>query len=112
MKKNIFIIATLVACMLTLNVDAKRKRNTDKTLEHRQEKQESVIENGYNSGEISELEYYKLKREQDAIAKKIHRAKRNGRVSYDERREITKNLDKSSKRISRYQRNRETAYAN
>lgn len=73
----------------------------------RQQKIKAAIEKAYKNKKLTPTEYKKLKDEQLAITRYIHRAEADGQVSPAESKTIHAKLQRAGKRLVKYQKNRE-----
>ena len=101
MKRKIFMLMLLVAG-LTLSAAAQEKE-----LIARQKKQEKIIEQAYKKKKISELEYNKLKREQEVIKETIEKFAADDVWTAKEKNALHDKLQRADKRLSRYKTNGE-----
>jgi hypothetical protein len=94
--KKVFLLATLLFCMATINAQTVRK--TAKNQRHR-------IVQGVKSGELTKAETVNLVKQQKEIHQDVKDAKADGVVTKDERRDIKKDQNKASRTIARKKHN-------
>lgn len=73
----------------------------------RQRKQESVIEQAYKSKRVTELEYNKLKNEQNTIKEAIAKFEADGVWTPKEKNAVNGKLERAAKRLRKYKTNNE-----
>ncbi|HSW64865.1 MAG TPA: hypothetical protein VLH56_16375 [Dissulfurispiraceae bacterium] len=108
MKK---IITAVVAAGITLSlaVAPALAAGTDSPgIDQRQVNQQKRIDQGVQSGQLTEKEAKKLNRQQDRINKKETKMKENGKLTKKERAKLKKKQDQASKKIYKEKNDKQT----
>lgn len=108
MKK---IITALAAAGITfsLAIAPALAAGTDSpAVDQRQVKQQKRIDQGVQSGQLTEKEAKKLDKQQDRIEKKEAKMKEDGKLTKKEREKLKKEQDKASKKIYKEKHDKQT----
>ena len=100
MKSFKLFLITVLSSALSSQVSAQNFRSEQRKLE-------STVNVAYKNKKLTELEYSKLKKEQNIIKATIEKAEADGVVTSDEKNKIHSKLVRSRKRLAKYKTNRE-----
>ena len=89
--------------LLLTNITLSQAQNFKSELK----KLEGQIEDAYKEKKVTELEYVKLKREQDIILAAVEKAQADDTVTPDEKNKIHSKIVRAKKRLAKYKTNRE-----
>ena len=93
----------IIAAFLLLTGVASQAQNFKADLK----KLDAQIESDYKNKKLTELEYTKMKREQEIIQAAIEKAQADDIVTPDEKNKIHSKIVRSKKRLAKYKTNRE-----
>ena len=93
--------ASIVAALFTLAVLPVAAQTATPKVDARQANQEARIQQGVQSGSLTNKEAAKLERGQDRVQKKEDKAKADGKVTAKERAKLAKAQNKQSKKITK-----------
>ncbi len=96
---------TLFISLLALNAMAEETTSTPR-IDERQQNQEQRIQEGAQSGSLTEVEAKRLEKRQDQIQKMENKAMADGQVSGKEARRIEHRQNQASKQIYKAKHNR------
>jgi tellurite resistance protein len=96
-------ISRIAAFLLLTNITALQAQNFKSELK----KLEAQIASAYKNKKVTELEYVKLKREQDIIQAAVEKAQADDIMTSDEKNKIHSKIVRARKRLAKYKTNRE-----
>ena len=98
-----------LAAITALALPASAQTESTKRIDKRQDRQESRIERGEKSGQLTKKEAARLEKGQARVQKMEDKAVADGKVTAKERARIEKAQDKQSRKIHRERHDKQTA---
>ncbi len=115
MKKPIILIFAVIVFIAGFSIESYAQRVYQpqrRTIDARQNRQQTRINQGINSGSLNRRETYRLQRQQANIQRAETRYRNSGgRFTYAERRNLQRRLNQSSNAIYRQKHDRQNAPA-
>lgn len=96
-------IPHITALLLLTTITLSQAQNFKSELK----KLDAQIQTAYKTKKVTELEYVKLKREQDIILATVEKAQADDIVTSDEKNKIHSKIVRARKRLAKYKTNRE-----